>query len=83
MADDATHPAPEPEAEAETHEVTSPDGREHVCLTHEPLDVLASLARVKDPAAGAVVMFAGTFLASPALSVLKAAKRECERKKED
>lgn len=35
------------------------DGKVHVGLTHEPLDILAGLARVKSPEAGAVVMFAG------------------------
>lgn len=35
-------------------------GRVTVALTHSPLDISATLALVKDPSAGAVVMFAGT-----------------------
>lgn len=53
------------------HTISSKDNREHVCLTHDPLDVSATVARVKDPGAGAIVLFAGqsspfdTLLASP------------------
>ena len=35
------------------------EGTVYVALTHAPLDMLATVALVKDPSAGAVVTFAG------------------------
>ncbi|KAI9821494.1 MAG: Molybdopterin synthase catalytic subunit [Thelocarpon impressellum] len=36
------------------------DGPVHVSLSHAPLSIAATLARVRSPAAGALVLFAGT-----------------------
>ena len=47
------------ERNAGTHQATSHSSRIHVSLTHQPIDVGAALSRVKDPGAGAVVIFAG------------------------
>lgn len=45
----------------------------HVSLTHDPLDPTATMARVRSPAAGAIVLFAGTtrdtFSARPVLDL--------------
>ena len=38
---------------------TALDGRVHVALTYDELDILDAVKRVKSPSAGAVVMFAG------------------------
>ncbi|KAI9669022.1 MAG: Molybdopterin synthase catalytic subunit [Alyxoria varia] len=43
-----------------THTLTSCSNRLTVSLTHTPIDVPTTLASVKDPSAGAVVLFAGT-----------------------
>ncbi|KGQ07193.1 Molybdopterin synthase catalytic subunit [Beauveria bassiana D1-5] len=46
----------------------------HVALTHSPLDIPSTMALVRSPSAGAIVLFAGTSPSPPLYALLNALK---------
>lgn len=53
---------PNPQAFEGSKSLSSTNPTIHVSLTHAPLDVSATMALVKSPKAGAVVLFVGTHI---------------------